>query len=285
MIELGIGICTGGVAAMAATSYWLRSRKKVNNQSEKRDIKDTASLIGLKMGVYIKEPNGVASPIQNRVEGGLIQLGAAVFDLERDAIQQFLKKGTWNDAITLNGLDMVAIGHIVVRQDERDQYVFPTVQHIQTSSGLPFHVLRSDDPEMRVPNRFNDSDYFDKNLSGYKVGPELSYYFESDAEFKLRRAREKVLVGKISVTGYTLDVRVYGSNGQMYTSFNEAVDSASSSEPLRELGAQLIDQIISCTPVAMAAHTRAESIAEIGGEKRYVSPENMEEMINLQNKR
>lgn len=230
-----------------------------------------SSLIGLRAGVCVREPDNTEHPIQNSIEAGLVERGVALFGLRRKAVLSILRDGVWQDNIAAGVLDFAVIGKVIVRQEQWDVYTFPTVQHVHTASGQLFSRLPKDDPDYRVPNDFNSYLVGTMILANAKLLPQEAYYNEADAQYALRREQEKVLTGHKIVTVCTLDARFYGPDGRIHGSFNMTAKSNEVRDPVGWLAGKLVDQLANTAAASIAVHTHTEIRTGLGIESQAVS--------------
>lgn len=214
------------------------------------------SLYGLRGGVWIREPNGSQHMIQNLVEQALSRRSMALFDLRNDHVRTLLKSGKWNPEIANGFLDVAIIGRMVTQEREVDEYVYISVQHVDTATGRRFDQLDFTHPNRRKPNSGSKSYLLESN--GYS----RDYYFEPREEFTRRREMEKTLAQGVARISYTLDVRFYGPEGQIRGGCVATTNSTTDS-PMQQLAELLVNAIAQAVRPSVDAHDRNKAFTEL----------------------
>lgn len=81
-------------------------------------------------GVYIREPNGSESIIQNQVEQMFSERGMRLFRLHRAPVEDLLRDGIWTHALAgINPIDIAIIGRIINTPGTWQERIIPDFNH------------------------------------------------------------------------------------------------------------------------------------------------------------
>lgn len=247
-ITIGAIVVGGGCIAYSAVHRNRAKKKALANKNRQEEALRNA-LVGVKVGAWVREPNGSANIIQNLIEQELASRGAAVFALRNDHARTLLEEGNWNTEIASSRLDVALVGKIIIRTDANAQvYEYPTMLNIHTATGRRFDQLPFDHPDYRKPN------------SEFAMYDSYEYH-EPREEYERRRELEKVVVTR-SIVYCTLDIRFYGPSGEIRGGCAEQVNDLDYENPTRTLVDRLISNLAKAVKPSIEAHERSSSLAE-----------------------
>lgn len=231
----------------------------------KQETQQAPALTGIRGGVFLREPNGSAHPIQNLVEQALVEQGMTLFNLRREPVERLLKTGEWSEAIAGgNLLNLAVIGQVIVRQVEAVRTEYPSRRHIHTATGGFFSDLSADHPDYQPPNAwFNGLGFLP--LGTYLINPYewRQVYHEPEIMFNARCEAEKRCTA-IRVDQYTLDVRFHGPGGQIHGSV-VASSRLEDNDPGDTLANWLVGELGKVAKRSLAAHSRSQAEIELFG--------------------
>lgn len=252
---IGIVILGGGILGLKKISTHSRQQKLALETSKADELK--RSLLGIRGGVWIREPNGSEHVIQNRVEQELTRRSLALFNLRNEAVQALVKEGTWNQEIASSNLDVAVIGRIKVSEWEEDEWEYITVRHVDTETGRRFDALDCDHPGYREPNSLYDTTNVASTIFGSN-----RFYYEPREEFGRRQEIEKRVIRGRKHRCLTLDVRFYGPEGKICGGC-VAESSGNDGDPIGTLVSKLVSDLIAAIKPSIDAHDRILALTEL----------------------
>ncbi|MDO8650391.1 MAG: hypothetical protein Q7K33_03755 [Candidatus Berkelbacteria bacterium] len=252
----GIVVVVGVIVGLGKVSKRRKAQQLALKTRQEDELK--RSLLDLRGGIWIREPNGSEHTIQNRVEQELARRSMALFNLRSSAVLTLIKDGTWSEEIASSLLDVAVIGRIKITDWEQDEWRYVSIRHVDTETGRRFDELPRDHPHARRVNSVYSS-----SLSPSDVFPQ-KYYYEPYEEFERRKEMEKQVAKGVRRQRYTLDVRFYGPEGQI---LGGCVANASDrdSNPLNLLVAELVNDLTSTVKPSIDAHSRNSALNELYG--------------------
>ena len=242
-----------GAGALGVVCREIASRLWHKHQKPAQPLQDMG-LYGIRVGVWIRTPDGQKHDIQSYIEQELARRGTVLFATREDPARLIYETGTWTDEIAADVIHIAVIGAITVTVGTKDTFRYPTKQGVHTPTGLRFDELDSKHPEYRKPNR---SDYSSTTIR----------YAEEDSEFEVRREQERMIECTEDVETWKLNLRFYGPNGIVRGAFcnSQAMDEGNAAF----ISAGLADELSRVAKLALASSQISQSELELSKFQPY----------------